>query len=313
MLPLMSTRNRHLIHSLSISRFIKFSPKTEILDIGTGGGFPGLPLAILFPDLKFYLIDKIGKKINSNPNLKPALDAFGFSGLEFGKVGGKVTSKLPIKITEENIKSMPKGTNVQVGDTGKGELDSNGNILSFEKTDVANKKKDGQAQIILDNNVRILSDIDNFLADPDLSKATGMSGFVTGSIPGGKAYTTRAKLKTLQAQQAFGALQEMRQASATGASGLGQVSERELSLLESTIASLDPNISDEAFVENLNKFKNELTRINSRIYSERPDLSPTPLVQGASQQGSFNQNAIQQSLPDENPPSTNERDPLGIF
>lgn len=82
-------------------------------------------------------LNNLVASINSNPNLKPALDAFGFSGLEFGKVGGKVTSKLPIKITEENIKSMPKGANVQVGDTGKGELDSDGNILSFEKTDVS--------------------------------------------------------------------------------------------------------------------------------------------------------------------------------
>ena len=55
---------RHLIHSLSISSFVKFSPKTEILDLGTGGGFPGIPLAILLPEVKFYLIDRIKKKIN---------------------------------------------------------------------------------------------------------------------------------------------------------------------------------------------------------------------------------------------------------
>lgn len=54
---------RHFLHSLSIAKVIKFMPKTRIMDVGTGGGFPGIPLAILFPKVEFYLIDTIGKKI----------------------------------------------------------------------------------------------------------------------------------------------------------------------------------------------------------------------------------------------------------
>ena len=53
----------HVLHSLSIAKFIKFTPGTQILDVGTGGGFPGIPLAIFFPELKFVMIDSIGKKI----------------------------------------------------------------------------------------------------------------------------------------------------------------------------------------------------------------------------------------------------------
>ena len=53
----------HLLHSLAIAKFIQFQPGTTILDVGTGGGFPGIPLAILFPECQFTLIDSIGKKI----------------------------------------------------------------------------------------------------------------------------------------------------------------------------------------------------------------------------------------------------------
>ena len=54
---------RHVLHSLGIAKVIQFKPQTKILDVGTGGGFPGIPLAILFPDCNFHLIDSIGKKI----------------------------------------------------------------------------------------------------------------------------------------------------------------------------------------------------------------------------------------------------------
>lgn len=54
---------RHFLHSLSIAKFFSFKPKTNILDIGTGGGFPGIPLAVIFPEVNFHLTDSIGKKI----------------------------------------------------------------------------------------------------------------------------------------------------------------------------------------------------------------------------------------------------------
>lgn len=54
---------RHVLHSLGISRIIEFMPETTILDVGTGGGFPGIPLAILFPECRFHLVDSIGKKV----------------------------------------------------------------------------------------------------------------------------------------------------------------------------------------------------------------------------------------------------------
>ena len=55
---------KHVLHSLAIAKIQKFEPGTYILDVGTGGGFPGIPLAILFPETRFYLIDVILKKIN---------------------------------------------------------------------------------------------------------------------------------------------------------------------------------------------------------------------------------------------------------
>ncbi|OKS85474.1 16S rRNA (guanine(527)-N(7))-methyltransferase RsmG [Mucilaginibacter polytrichastri] len=54
---------RHVLHSLGIAKVISFLPGETVLDVGTGGGFPGIPLAILFPETQFYLVDSIGKKI----------------------------------------------------------------------------------------------------------------------------------------------------------------------------------------------------------------------------------------------------------
>ena len=54
---------RHVLHSLAIAKIITFNKKARILDVGTGGGFPGIPLAIMFPETKFVLVDSIGKKI----------------------------------------------------------------------------------------------------------------------------------------------------------------------------------------------------------------------------------------------------------
>ena len=54
---------RHILHSLGIAKIIEFRPGSKIMDVGTGGGFPGIPLAILFPEVDFYLIDVIAKKI----------------------------------------------------------------------------------------------------------------------------------------------------------------------------------------------------------------------------------------------------------
>jgi 16S rRNA (guanine527-N7)-methyltransferase len=65
---------KHVLHSLAIAKIQKFETGTYILDVGTGGGFPGIPLAILFPETRFYLIDVILKKINVVKAVAEALD-----------------------------------------------------------------------------------------------------------------------------------------------------------------------------------------------------------------------------------------------
>ena len=64
----------HVLHSLSIAKFKDFIPGTRVLDLGTGGGFPGIPLAIFFPKVNFYLIDGVGKKIDSVKRIIKKLD-----------------------------------------------------------------------------------------------------------------------------------------------------------------------------------------------------------------------------------------------
>ena len=64
----------HVLHSLAIAKIVSFKPGSKILDVGTGGGFPGIPLAILFPETQFHLVDSIGKKITVVKNVAEALN-----------------------------------------------------------------------------------------------------------------------------------------------------------------------------------------------------------------------------------------------
>ena len=64
---------RHILHSLAIAKLLQFKNATKVLDLGTGGGFPGIPLAILFPHCRFHLVDSIGKKLNVVDDVKNQL------------------------------------------------------------------------------------------------------------------------------------------------------------------------------------------------------------------------------------------------
>lgn len=70
----------HVLHSLAIAKYIHFAPGSTILDVGTGGGFPGVPLAIFFPEVHFTLLDSIGKKIKVATEVSQAI---GLSNIDF--------------------------------------------------------------------------------------------------------------------------------------------------------------------------------------------------------------------------------------
>ena len=111
---------RHVLHSLSIAKIVGFKDGTSILDIGTGGGFPGIPLAIMFPSVKFLLVDSVGKKIKVVSEIKNALGLSNVKALQkraeninesFDFVISRAVTNLPDFIKMAAYKYSKKGFN----------------------------------------------------------------------------------------------------------------------------------------------------------------------------------------------------------
>ena len=117
--------SRHVLHSLGIAKIIQFKPRTSIMDVGTGGGFPGIPLAILFPESNFYLVDTIGKKIKVVNAIVQALELENVEGVqkraekvkyEFDFIISRAVTYLPRfnnwikgKFSDESFNDIPNG------------------------------------------------------------------------------------------------------------------------------------------------------------------------------------------------------------
>ncbi len=106
----------HILHSLGIAQVIQFTPGTTLVDVGTGGGFPGIPLAIMFPECKFHLIDRIGKKVRVASEIATSIGlnnvTFRHAGIEeekqkFDFAISRAVMPLPdlVKLVRKNISS----------------------------------------------------------------------------------------------------------------------------------------------------------------------------------------------------------------
>lgn len=129
---------RHILHSLAVARIFKFDKRTDILDVGTGGGFPGIPLSIYFDSVNFTLVDSIGKKIKIVNEVIKALDLQNTRGIQaraedvkgtFDIVVSRAVTQLPVfiswvseKIRKGNSSGMDNGIIYLKGGDLKDEL-----------------------------------------------------------------------------------------------------------------------------------------------------------------------------------------------
>ena len=136
----------HILHSLAIAKVCKFKPQCEVMDIGTGGGFPGLPLAIVFPETKFYLVDSIGKKIKV---VQALIETLGLKNVKAEQIRAENVNRQFDFIVSRAVTYLPdfmqwtkgKISKIQYHDLANGVLYLKGGDLTEELSTIKNKIK----------------------------------------------------------------------------------------------------------------------------------------------------------------------------
>lgn len=155
---------KHILHSLSIAKFIKFKKNTVVVDFGTGGGLPGIPLAIFFPDVKFMLVDSIKKKITavnnmvdelSLSNIKTFDDRLENLNFEYDFLVTRAVAKIPkiIKFSskcykKKSFNSMKNGIIALKGGDITNELNITNHHTITPLTDLLNEKQFDKKKIV---------------------------------------------------------------------------------------------------------------------------------------------------------------------
>jgi 16S rRNA (guanine527-N7)-methyltransferase len=131
---------RHVLHSMAIAKVIPFNEGTSIMDVGTGGGFPGIPLAILFPDCDFHLVDSIAKKLKV---VKEVVDGLGLDNVRTSHTRVETIEDTYDFIVSRAVAAMPTFVNWVRGKIVKGQSNTLKNgILYLKGGDLTEELKD---------------------------------------------------------------------------------------------------------------------------------------------------------------------------
>ena len=138
---------KHILHSLAIAKIIQFKPEIKILDVGTGGGFPGIPLAIMFPECEFHLVDSIAKKIKVVSEVSKAI---GLTNVKAEQIRAETLKDKYDFVVSRAVTAFPEFLNwVKKNISNQNHNDLSNGILYLKGGDLSDELRGFERQITL--------------------------------------------------------------------------------------------------------------------------------------------------------------------